>query len=155
MLASSLTEPSFSPTVTNPSSPLSRRGWRKKKNTRTSDSRGQKKIKRKMCECVRLKSRLRGAGGAHQSLLECVQGSQGCCSPVLSLSAWEDEGLEADDAVGRVLPLSLCLMVAWKATLAVTRRRLMNRSCVCCPLCYKHLKWSLMKMCWKSKYSLI
>lgn len=141
--------------------PFEQKGLEEKKKSKDNKKWFQrtKKNKRKMCECVRLKSRLMGTGGGspqqHQSLLECVQGSHGCCPPALSLSAWEDEGLEADDAVGRIPSLSLCLMVAWEATLAVTRRRLMNRSCVYCPLYYKHLKWSLMKMCWKNKYSLI
>ena len=42
---------------------------------------------------------------APNSILECAQGSNGCCPPVLSSLTWEDERLQADDAVGRVPPV--------------------------------------------------
>lgn len=96
-----------------------------------------------------------GSPEHHKPLLESARGCKGCCPPVVSSLTWEDKGLEADDVVGSVPPFSLLLLVAWQATLPTTGKRLIKRSYVCCLLCYKHLKWSLMKMCLKNKYSLI
>jgi len=149
----SLLEPGANPNVTKTSSPLSRERARGKKKHEENKKwfQGTRKVKGKVCEGRRLKNSLRGTRGGQPPTPGMCPGKEWVLSPSALFIDMRRWGIGSRWCSWQgAPPLSLLVLVAWKTTLAMTSRRLMNRSGVYCALCYKHLRWSWMKVCLKN-----